>query len=196
MENGEVVRADVIGSWNNTVQIVGAYQLQLQSGGPLAAEDVLDDLADWYEALWLLIKGFHQTVMLFKRLKAQLTPSGTILGEYTWATPLAGVAAGAVAATTVTAPLSFLTTVPRVITRKSFGPVGEDGVNADGELNTAVLSDLADAASFLLATYVGTNGAWDYGYYSPKTSSFLTPFAAVYTVAPGTMARRRLGRGA
>lgn len=196
MDNGDVVRADVIGDWNQTVQLVETYQLQLQSGGPIDAADVLDDLAEWFDALWLLIRGYRQALTFLRRIKAQLVPDGDIIGEYTYSTPKTGQHDSPVSSTTVTAPLSFLTTVPRVILRKSYGPMAEAAINDDGELTSGVQGALADVAVFLLDTFVATNGAWNYGYYSPKAAGFVQPFAAVITTAPGTMARRRLGRGA
>ena len=56
--NNDVVRADAIGDWNLTTEIVQSYQFQLLSGGPLANADAMDDLHDIVEDLWLIIQGF------------------------------------------------------------------------------------------------------------------------------------------
>lgn len=193
--NNDVVRADAIGDWNLTTEIVQSYQFQLLSGGPLANADAMDDLHDIVEDLWLIIQGFLNTVLLIRRLKGRLVPLGDLVGEALFVPPLAGTIATDVSSTTVTMPLSLLTLVPRVILRKSFGPALASAITADGLYTAGVTTMLAQMGVFLLTDMVEANGTWRYGYYSPKTLGFVDPVGAVFSSAPGTMARRRIGRG-
>lgn len=192
---GDTVRADVIGDWNGSVEVVQSYQFKLATGGPLADALALDDLADIFEDIWLLAKLLYNTLMTVRRLKARLVPSGVLLGEHIFSPVLVGLQASDISSTTVTAPLSFLSTVPRVILRKSYGPIAENQVDPAGELGAAPLAQLTLISALMLADMVEVNGTWEYGFYSPKTLGFVRPVAAVFSSAPGTMARRRLGRG-
>lgn len=195
VEIGDIVRADAIGDWNLATEIVQSYQFQLQSGGTLTNDEAMDDLADIFSDLWEIIQGFMSILMLVRRLKGRLVPSGDLIGEATFTPPLDGTIATEISSTTVTMPLSFLTLVPRVILRKSFGPALEAAIDSDAQFTASVLAMLAQMAAFLLEDKVEVNGTWRYGYFSPKTLGFVVPVGAVFSNAPGTMARRRLGRG-
>jgi hypothetical protein len=195
LTDGQIVRADYIGDFNASDMLAQVYQFKLLSGGPLDEADMLDDLEEIFDTIWDIIKGLHSVLVAFRKVRSQLVPTGTLLGDLTFASPYLGTSADDVSAVTQTMPVSFKTVVPRVILRKSWGPPAENQINQTGGLTAAAVTALGTAAAALLANLVMTNGTWEYGYYSPKTTSWETPVTAVTTSRPGTMARRRVGRG-
>lgn len=196
VNNGDVIRCDVIGDFNGSDMLAQVYQFKLVSGGPLDGADVLDDLAEIFSDIWDIIKTLHHAYVVFRKVRGQLMPDGDILGERAYGTPKAGTSADQTASTTVTAPLSFLTTTPRVVLRKSIGPIAENQVGINGLLAGGCTTLLASLGAFLLTGIVATNGVYEYGYLSPKVMGWIAPNSAVVATAPGTMARRRIGRGA
>ena len=196
IEDGDITRVDYTGDYNSADQLAAVYQFNLLSGGPLTNEQALDDFEDIFIAIWNIVKALHDTLVIFRRLRAQAVPSGILLGDQTFAAPQAGTSVEDVSSTTVTAPVSFKTIVPRVILRKSIGPIAENQINATGHLAAGGVATLSTFAALMMADHVMTNGTWEYGYFSPKTAAWEVPVTALITDRPGTLSRRRLGRGA
>lgn len=95
----------------------------------------------------------------------------------------------------VTLPVSFYTTIPRVVLRKLWGPGSEVRNEATGLYSDPAVAAALAGAAFLLDPLVGTTGTWEYGFLSPKTSTFEIPVGAGATNVPGTNRRRRVGTG-
>jgi hypothetical protein len=79
--------------------------------------------------------------------------------------------------------------------RKYFGVFTEADIDANGTWGTGLVAAMVVVAGFLLAPLVAANGAYEYGYLSPKTSNFEVPTGAVVTDIPAYQRRRRQGRG-
>lgn len=195
VNTGDIVRTDLIGEWNADTQIVQSYQFKMELGGPIEDFEALDDLADIVEELFDLVQWLWNGLMIFRRIRARLVPSGLIIGDYNYTPPLAGVTASEVSSTTVTAPVSFHTSWPRVVLRKSLGPILENGIWTDGRLTGASVGFMTSYATRMLLPFTKTYGTWSYGHYSPVALGWVYPTGAVVSNIPGTMARRRLGRG-
>lgn len=193
--DGDMVRADMIGDVLGVDEVVQSYQFRLMSGGNLTDLAAMEDLVELLEALWVIISQLHAIATVFRRLKGQDVVTKRILPEQTFSPVLAGVVAGDTMPQQVTIPLSFGTVVPRVILRKMFGPSATGNFNVSGEISGAAFAILGSTSAFLLADYTATNGVWQYGYNSPKALAWVEPNVGIFSGAPGSLRRRRLGEG-
>ncbi len=196
VQQGEVVRIDVVGDIDNVDLIVQSYQGQLDSAVTLTPAEAVADWSAFFGTLWELIKAAHNTLVVFRRLRAQNLTTLELLGEQTFGTPRVGTAVGDALANQITMPVSFPTVVPRVMLRKLWGPASEGNIDADGTFGSAILEDAIDGAAYMLESLDLGNGIWTYGYLSPKTLAFERPISAFVTEVPGTLRRRRKGQGA
>lgn len=192
---GDILRVDVVGDIEEADEIVQVYQLRMISGEPMTNAVTIDNLLEWFEDAWLLIKQLHAVATVFRRLRAQNDVTKDLIGEEAFDTPLAGVVAGDTLPGQVCIPLTFKTDVPRVMPRKLYGPIADGLLTATGRVGATGLTVLGNVAADLLAPMLTTDATWQYGYNSPKSLDFEVPSVAVYTNVPGALHRRRWGRG-
>lgn len=192
---GDVVRVSVEGLIDESEDLVSVWQFRLATTSIADDTDVLDDIEEIVAAVLAVARAAWTSIAEFTRFRAFNLTTETLLGERTLATAVPGTASGEISSNQVTVVSSFKTNVPRVTLRKFWGPMSEGIVTSLGYVNASVLSTLASGTAFLLAPIPATNGTWDYGYFSPKTGSFVVPLSALHSAIPATQRRRRRGVG-
>lgn len=192
---GDRIALSVIGDAKAADEIVQAYQFRMVSGSPLTDDAAMGDLVEVLEALWVIISQLHAISVVFRRMKGQDVGTGRLLPEQAFSPVLTGVVAEADVPQQVMFPLSFLTTTPHVILRKMYGPTAEANLTASGRYTPAAISVATSASVMLLAPILATLATWEYGYESPKTLGWVVPVSATFSITPGTLRKRREGRG-
>lgn len=195
VENGDMIRADLVGDVLDLDEVVQSYNFKLLTGGPIEDGLAMDDLVELFEALWVILGGLHSVSVVFRRLRGQYTQKGRLLPERTFDPLLAGDITGNLAPPQTTAPLTFKTTTPKVMLRKMYGPMGINNLTSAALLVEGTLTSMGLAAAFLLATYAATNGAWQYGYDRGVPFGWVEPDTGQFTAVPGTRRSRRAGEG-
>ena len=193
--NGDIFRVDVVGDYNATDDLVNVYQLQKIAGANISEALAVQDIRDFMDALYTIIKGLQGALAVWRRVRVQNVQTGILLGELAFAAAITGTEAGDSGVAQAAMVASFGTVVPKVTPRKYWGPVAESLTTQWGMMGATALSRGADAAAYLLANQVLTNGTWQYGYFSPKSSSWQEPVAALVSAAPGMRRSRRIGTG-
>jgi hypothetical protein len=155
----------------------------------------MDDILSILEDLWVIIAAIFSITTTYQRIKGQDVVTKRILPETLFVPELVGIAIGDNVAQQVNLPVSFLTTVPKVILRKAWGPPGATNLNAQGFYGDATQVLALAGAAFLLAPMLGPLATWEYGFESPKALGWVVPDSATVTKVPGTLRRRRFGRG-
>lgn len=190
---GEVFRCDLLGKFNDTDDVVNAFEFRLDSPGSVTDALVLDDIIEIMLALIAILDDAVSILVEWQRVRVQVRGGGRLLGEGVLG--VSGGATGDPLAPGVAGLVSMGTTIPRVTLRKYFGPFSEASIGSDGRFVSAIVTVLANAGNFLRGSHAQTSGNYTYGYFSPKTSAFETPNSTTATNIPAYQRRRRQGRG-
>lgn len=196
VQQGEVVRVDVLGDINSADLDVNSYQMQLVTAGPVADADVLTDLRDVFDTLYNLIAAVVHAGVVFRRIRAANLSQGTLIGEVPFAAPIPGISTNDQLPNQLAGVVSFKTNIPRVVLRKFYGPGAENHNIADGTISASAVGSLVGIGASLLTDQVATAGTWRYGYLSPKTQTFVVPLSASVSNIFATQRRRKLNVGA
>lgn len=191
-----VVKVTVEGDIGGSELYQQSWQFRNDSGVTLSDADALDSLEELLENLLNLVSALLSAVVYLRRFKVVNITTNTIIGERTFSAPIQGGNAGDPGDFTSAQVLSLGTSVPRVILRKSFGPVGEGAIGANGRLVGSMITAAGNVGDFLLVAQTYGAGTWRYGHFSPKTNSFVLPTGYSAGSAPGSVRRRKPGRGA
>ncbi|NIQ91864.1 MAG: hypothetical protein GWN93_23900, partial [Deltaproteobacteria bacterium] len=111
---GDELTVVVSGDYGASGEIVQSYQMKVIAGGAATNSLCLDDLVEWFEALWPLMRGLYHTVMQVKRIRVRHRATGEIVGERTFSPALLGTSTAPVSALTQTAPVTFATKYPNI----------------------------------------------------------------------------------
>lgn len=192
---GDILRFDTIGDFDDIDQIVGVYHVEYLSVTSIAAEQAIGDWKAIFGDLWEILQHLHSILVTIRRVRGYNVTTSQLMGESAFGTPKVGANTGDSGATQITVPLTFKTLFPRVMLRKLWGPPGESLIDTDGRFVSGVDASLAAAAVFLMDTLEGGGREYKFGYPSPVALTFAVPTVAVYSNIPGTLRRRRIGVG-
>lgn len=188
-------RFDVIGDVEGVDEVVMSFQMLNTGGVSVTYEQALDDFEEFIRALWTLIEAIYTTTVVFRRITGKNESKGELMGGKALIPALAGFTASALCPRQATAVLSFPTVLPRVITKKMFGPLSVNAIQSNGTLTTGVQAMLAAAGAFMLLEYTATNTALKYGSFSPKKPGWIEPTGWQFITAPGARRSRKPGVG-
>lgn len=192
---GDVLEASARMEFQGVDDQVNVYQFVLGTPGPISDEDGVEDILDLIEAIYTLWKVAMSTLTLFRDIRIRNVTQDEVLGTFPWPTLTAGEAAADCIPPGNCGLINFHTPIPRVTPRKYMGSLVTTQMEADGSLGAAIVTRLSDIATLLLDVWVGTSGDWLYGYFSPKTSTFVFPQSATVSDITAYQRRRKQGRG-
>ena len=193
--DNDILSVDVKGDFNGTEEIVASYQLQLDDVGGLADTLVLEDIEEWVEALYAIVRSLLSILTVIRSFRVQNLTQDILLGEVTLATPIAGLLTGHATAPGVAILATFPTRYPRVVGAKYWGPTADEALDSVGKVDATRITVCNSAIALLTATYSATNGDYDYGYNSPKVMDFVPFTEGQSHTEPAYQRRRRRGRG-
>lgn len=185
--------------------IVNVYHLWIISGGPFADDDVVTDIETWLSALYATVATQIPANVDPYDLRVDLVELNGGLEKVirnvttkTW-TLTSPPSSGSEGLPLTTAPIVNLRTVfPRVFGRKYLPPANETR-QANGVLDSTMLTALANFAAYLIADYTGATVTFRSGVLSVKAGPAAKYFAAfvgsVVNAVLGTQRRRRQNVG-
>lgn len=164
---GDVLRFDTIGDFDDVDEIVGTYQVKYLDPGDTSNEAALTDFKGIFADLWDIIKSLHSILVTVRRIRGYNVTTSQLMGESAFGTPLEGTAIGDSLITQATIPITFKTRYPKIMLRKLWGPASEANIEADGRYGAGVATALALAATFMMDDLVSGGRSYEYGYQSP-----------------------------
>lgn len=193
--DGDVLRCDLVADYDAGQDIVNTFQYRIGTPSTISDEDVLDDMMEIMTAIVNVIKAIMNAGTIWRKIRVRNLSTGALTGERAFSPTIAGTldteAVPLGAAYLVTA----LTNVPNVRLRKFFGVADASVLTSNGNFTGASQTVMEGLVPLLLNDQAATNASYEYGYLSPKTSSFLSPTAVTVTNIPAYQRRRRPGTG-
>lgn len=191
----DVLRVDVIGDFDGTDELINVYQVRQTNVAALSDAEVLEDLKDFFEALYTIFQAVFTILTVYRRVKVFNVTTNTLIGELAFDTVVQGTQTGDPGAPGICVVANFNTQVPRVILRKFIGPVAEANLDGNGRLSPTATNAVFNGGLTLLSDIIGTFGSYRYGYLSSKTLAFEQPTIVSVENIPGYQRRRKQGRG-
>jgi len=197
LENGGVCKGIAHMKLLGTIDVINVYHHQLVTGGPLSPEEVLEDVAEFYDVLYGHIDQVLVDSLTFEDISAYIIDPATACGLTTWPTLTAGgIDSSDVVATGVCALVGFGTAALRGQGRKYLAGMVEsqvvDGLITDGTFISAVVLYIAQALSDWNS---GNGGTYLNGIYREKTLTFYPYLEGWLNAIPGYQRRRKQGVG-
>lgn len=190
-----VLRVDVRGDFDTTEDLVNVYQFRVDAITDPSDTAVLNDFSVYMRAGYAAMAGLWAANIVWRGVRIANLTTDTLVGEINFTTNVVGTASGDQGAIQAAGLLSLKTNVPRVVMRKYF-PVAESSIDGTSRLTTAASNLIATWGTNLLGGFVGaSNNDYQFGYLSPKTSSFVVPTTRVVSPIIATQRRRRPGVG-
>lgn len=196
VDAGDVLECSVIHENSVSGVQINRWQFRLEGVGTLSVAEVLDDVAELIETIYNVVKTIIAIRNLLREVRVYNLTQDVLLGSTDGGTYVGGSSSGNDLPQGVATFIHFTTDVPRVILSKYFPSPTAGDSGADGSLVPLELADLVAVGVVLLADLVMTNGTYRYGYFSPKTVSFVLPQVAVASGIFAYQRRRKKGRGA
>lgn len=195
-QDGDVIETTVIHENTESGLQVNRYQWEVAAVSPIADADLLDDVADFINALYQIVKGFISIKNVFREVRVTNITQDILIGS-TLAPPyVGGNGADPASPQGVSAYVYFTTAYPRIILSK-YLPSNQQGVVAGtGGLSGAWLVANTAFVAALMTTQVETYGSYQYGYLSPKAMQFVVPLVGIAQSVLAYQRRRKKGRGA
>lgn len=170
----------------------------LVSDGAINEDEVLPDVAEYFDELYDLIDAIQSDGLVYTDIAAMNLTTNVDYGTITWPTLTAGgLGAGGQLMTQAAGLLTLPTDIPRKRGRKYIPGLTEDHLSG-GLFDSSVTNALGDIGDFLLQGHVYTAGPlWRYVVYgtTAAVTSARRPTAAIVTNVPSTLVRRRIGVG-
>lgn len=195
IQNADILRVDVVGAFDSTEDLVNSYQVRVTDGGPVAEAGALDDLKDFFDAIYQILKTIQHAVVVWEKIRAYNLTQNTLVGELSFDTPIAGTLAVTTQPPQFAGVVNFPTQWGRVTGRKYFGPLTKDASDADGILTAATLTALGNVGDAIIDAYTGTLIDFHVGYNSPKAMTFVGFNEVDVTSIPSSRRSRRAGVG-
>lgn len=194
-QTGDVIVATVIHDNANSGEQMNRYQFQVSGGAPLSDGDLLDDISDIIEGLYILIEGFISIRNVLREVGVFNMTQDQLVGVTDAGAYVGGAATGDDVPQGACPFVYFKTNIPKVILSK-YLPTGiVVQLTQSALLDTGALTAIALYADDLLDAFSEANGLYDYGYLSPKTANFVIPQLAVVRAVLAYQRRRKPGRG-
>jgi hypothetical protein len=181
--------------FNGTEDVVNVFQFIKTDAGSITDSEAVDDVLDVLEGLYTFIIALYSVLLVFRDVRVFNRTTQELLGVHLWPTLVAGLQAQNATAPGVCAVVNFSTIVPKVSLRKYFGVLTEASVGPAGAFGVGTTSAVALMGAFLLEEHIEAAANWQYGYFSPKTLSFVVPNGSSNDSIPGYQRRRKHGRG-
>jgi hypothetical protein len=191
---GDILRADVVGLYNNAVTIQNTYQVR-NIGGEVDELDAVTDVTDLLEGLYTLLAGILSILYVVQRVRVINVSDDTDVGIGGFADPTPGTNNTGYTAPQVCYGLNLTTVKLGNRGRKFFGPVAEALIDSNGVLSAGTITALTNAGSYMVTDQVMTNSTWEFGIKGTvdgvwrKFVGYSAPATAV------TQRRRRQGVG-
>lgn len=195
-QDNDVLEFAVIHDNSVSGEQMNRYQYQISTPSPVDDAGILVDLAVLVEALYAIVQGMIAWHNSLREVRVINRTQERIIGSCMAGTYVGGTLTGDDAPQGVSAYVHLTTNVPKVILSKYLPSATVTAINADGGLWSAGMTMLAAFAGALLAPHVSGAKTYTYGYFSPKTSTFVLPQVAVAHGVFGYQRRRKKGRGA
>ena len=177
--------------------VVNVFQFEYQSVAPLTDQQGVDDVIEFLEAIYTIVRIAMVVLTTFRDIAVTNTTQGLAYGAFPWPTLVAGAELQDPMVPGSAMLSNFATLTPGVQLRKYWGVLSEGHTGADALFTAAALAQLAPANALMLIPFVATNGTWQFGHFSsvPLPPAFITPTAAVVSAIPAYQRRRKQGRG-
>lgn len=190
---GDVVRADVRGTWNATSAVQNTFHLQ-NTATAVDEADAIDDLVSILEALYVLLSNYLNILYVIDDIRAINETQSTDVGVGLFVDPTPGTQSSSAVLQNAWG-LSLDTARLNVRGRKFFGPATPNGYAQSGVLVANAILAMADVGDYMIAPRPATNSTWRFGVIASSDGAFL-PFTN-YGISPTvvTQRRRRLGVG-
>lgn len=194
-QDGDVIGVSVKHRNSESGDQINKFQFRISATAPVAEADVLDDIKEIIEAVYLLYEAWISIRNLFVENVVTNETQGLLYGSVDAGTYVGGLSADPAMPQGTAAYIYFKTAVPRVILSKYLPSANAASVNADGRVHSAQQTALAAWGVLLTATHVFSGRDYTYGYNSPKALGFVVPVLQVVSNVYGYQRRRKAGRG-
>lgn len=193
--DGDILECTVIHDNGTSGEQINRYQFQFEAPAPVSDADVLDDISEFIEALYILVRAMISVRNVFREVKVFNVTQYRLMGATDAGSYVGGLAADPAMPRGNAPYLHFVTNVPRVILSKYLPSMSTSQIGAGGLFASGVTALITSFGVLLMNTYfVGTNG-YTYGYYSPKVLGFVFPQVLVVRDVVAYQRRRKSGSG-
>lgn len=192
---GHIFAVNVKGRWNAAADVVNSFQIEYVDGGTISAATLYNDLGNWTGALLDLVKLFCNALMVWEKYNVAHLDGNCGSGDLAISPTIPGSLENDLVPGGVAALSSFPTGVRRVVPRKYWAGLDSSMIGAGGYLTPTAQGLVEDVNDFLMTPYVTGTQTYRYGYFSPKTTSWLIPNTAAVSNVPAYQRRRRVGTG-
>jgi len=195
VSQSQVVTVAARAEQNGVEDIVNVFDLQKTDAGTIDNTATLSDVEDWIEGLYLILRVLQLATTVYREIKVYNRSLGTVIGTVSITNPSAGSASGSDLPPGAAGLISFPTEVGKVIGRKYIGGLSTGLLDTDGTMLSFAVTNLVNAGNYMRASYVGTNGSWQYGVWDKNSAILRVPIATIVTDVFAYQRRRKTGRG-
>jgi len=195
VSQSQVVTVAARAEQNGVEDIVNVFDLQKTDAGTIDNTATLSDIEDWIEGLYLILRVLQLATTVYREIKVYNRSLGTVIGTVSITNPSAGSASGSDLPPGAAGLISFPTEVGKVIGRKYIGGLSTGLLDTDGTMLSFAVTNLVNAGNYMRASYVGTNGSWQYGVWDKNSAILRVPIATIVTDVFAYQRRRKTGRG-
>jgi len=195
VSQSQVVTVAARAEQNGVEDIVNVFDLQKTDAGTIDNTATLSDMEDWIEGLYLILRVLQLATTVYREIKVYNRSLGTVIGTMSITNPSAGSASGSDLPPGAAGLISFPTEVGKVIGRKYIGGLSTGLLDTDGTMLSFAVTNLVNAGNYMRASYVGTNGSWQYGVWDKNSAILRVPIATIVTDVFAYQRRRKTGRG-
>lgn len=181
--------------YDNSDAIVNVWNVQINSGAPMAFAAAAQDFAEYVEALYRPIVASYPTRLVSDRISVKNETQSTVWGAIAWEVLFQGTNVGDPAPTQTCLLGWARTPISRVQIRKYFGPFTEVEMSL-GFWNAPVRAECQGTMDYHIVPNAMTNGLILQGVaYSVLLARATLALTATTAETPVVQRRRRRGRG-
>ncbi len=193
--DNDVIEVAVIHDNTTSGEQINNYQFQLQSGGPVAEADLLDDVQAIIQVIYTILATYISIRNVLREVVVRNKTQGLLVGTTDGGTYIGGLHVGDAVPQGVAPFVYYKTNIPRVVLSKYLPSVTEGSISVDGRVSTALQAVMVTFGTVLAATHVVGGHVYEYGYDSPKVVGFVLPSLLVVANVYAYQRRRKEGRG-
>jgi len=192
---GSQFKVAVVGDFNGQDDVIGNYEVVMQTGTSVNGQDVLDDLLEFFEDLYDIVGILVNILTIFRGIRVSELDGAEATGLLPFDTAIVGSNTANALPPGCAAVVNMPTGIKKVILRKYLGTLSIDDVGSTGKFTGTALTRISNCAAYMIASHVMTNQTWQISYQSPKAMGIVLPQGADVPNTVGYQRRRKQGVG-
>lgn len=195
VEDDDILEVTARCEANGVEDVVNVFQFRNVTGSSLTDAEAVADIRLYLDDEYDNLTASQADTFVYRDITFRNITQSVLMGTFGWPTLTTGDSALAQIPPGCAGLVNCATNVARVVLKKYFGGWVTATLDNDGSFSSAVTAAILQFGLNLLGGIVGPNGAWEYGYFSPKTMQWEKPVSATATDIPAYQRRRKQGRG-